>query len=56
MNWSDEEINILKRYKETDNKASDIYKQLILSGYDRTLKAVRRKIEKMNLGLWIGTC
>ena len=50
MNWSDEEINILKRYKETDNKASDIYKQLILNGYDRTLKAVRRKIEKMNLG------
>ena len=49
MRWSTQEINILRQYENTDKKASDIYEQLSMNGYDRTLKAVRRKIESMRL-------
>ena len=50
MKWSAEETNIVRQYENTGKKASDIYQQLFASGYDRTLKAVRRKIESMHLG------
>ena len=42
MRWSTQEINILRQYENTDKKASDIYEQLSMNGYDRTLKAVLR--------------
>ena len=50
MKWSAEETSIVRQYENTSKKASDIYQQLFASGYDRTLKAVRRKIESMHLG------
>ena len=50
MKWSTEETNIIKQYENTNKKASDIYQQLSLNGHNRTLKAVRRKIESMRLG------
>jgi len=50
MKWSAEETSIVRQYENTSKKASDIYQQLSLNGHNRTLKAVRRKIESMRLG------
>ena len=49
MKWSKQEVKIVKQYENTIKSMSDIHNDLIAHGYDRTFKAVTRKIESMRL-------
>ena len=49
MKWSKEEVKIVKQYEHTVKSMSDIHNDLFANGYDRTFKAVTRKIESMRL-------
>ena len=45
--WSDEEIVILHQYEKTAKSAFVLYQECKKAGYDRTYKAVTRKIESL---------
>jgi len=47
--WSENEIAILEQYSNTSKSAYQLYHLLLLKGYDRTYKAVTRKIESLGL-------
>tara|TARA_R110002020_G_scaffold58750_5_gene161000 strand:+ start:9694 stop:10422 length:729 start_codon:yes stop_codon:yes gene_type:complete len=47
--WSEAELAVIQNYENTSISRYQIYHKLLLQGYDRTYKAVQRKIE--NLGL-----
>ena len=49
MKWTNQEVKILKQYQTTAKTMSDIHNDLAVFGYDRTYKAVTRKIESMRL-------
>ena len=49
MKWNDKELKILKQYATTDKTMADVHNDLVASGFDRTFKAVTRKIESMRL-------
>ena len=49
MKWTNQEVKILKQYSTTAKTMSDIHNDLAAFGYDRTYKAVTRKIESMRL-------
>jgi hypothetical protein len=45
--WSDEEIVILHQYEKTNKSAFVLYQECRKAGYNRTYKAVTRKIESL---------
>ena len=45
--WTDEEIVILHQYEKTNKSAFQLYQEVRLAGYNRTYKAVTRKIESL---------
>ena len=45
--WSDDEIVILHQYEKTNKSAFQLYQEVRLAGYNRTYKAVTRKIESL---------
>ena len=47
-NWSEEEVALLSVYERTNKSAYTLYTEMRRAGYNRTYKAVSRKIE--NLG------
>ena len=47
--WSENEVAILEQYSNTSKSAYQLYHLLLLKGYDRTFKAVTRKIESLGL-------
>ncbi len=49
IKWSDDEIKILSQFETTAKSVYVLYQELINSGYNRTYKAVKSKIETMPL-------
>ena len=47
--WSESEVAILEQYENSSKSAYQIYHLLLLNGYERTFKAVTRKIETLGL-------
>lgn len=47
--WTEEEILILDKYSRTNKSAFELYQMLRIAGYNRTYKAVTRKIESLGL-------
>tara|TARA_R110002050_G_scaffold41798_6_gene101043 strand:+ start:2172 stop:2918 length:747 start_codon:yes stop_codon:yes gene_type:complete len=47
--WTDSEVTILEQYSNTSKSAYQLYHSLLLKGYSRTFKAVKRKIEQMGM-------
>ena len=47
--WSESEVAILDQYENTSKSAYQLYHILLLNGYNRTFKAVSRKIETLGL-------
>lgn len=45
--WTDEEVVILHQYEKTNKSAFQLYQEIRIAGYDRTYKAVTRKIESL---------
>ena len=45
--WTDEEIVILHQYEKTNKSAFQLYQEIRIAGYNRTYKAVTRKIESL---------
>ena len=45
--WTDEEIIVLHQYEKTAKSAFMLYQELQIAGFDRTYKAVTRKIESL---------
>ena len=45
--WSESEVAILDQYENTSKSAYQLYHILLLKGYNRTYKAVTRKIETL---------
>ena len=49
IRWTDEEIQILDKYSRTNKSAFELYQMIRIAGYNRTYKAVSRKIESLGL-------
>lgn len=49
VRWSDDEIKILSQFETTAKSVYVLYQELINSGYNRTYKAVKSKVETMPL-------
>lgn len=47
--WSEEEVEILQKYETTNKSAFELYQAVRIAGYNRTYKAVTRKIESLGL-------
>ena len=47
IRWTDEEIVILHQYEKTAKSAFTLYQEVRKAGYNRTYKAVTRKIESL---------
>jgi len=49
VRWTDEEVRILDQYERTAKSAFVLYQEIRKSGYNRTYKAVTKKIESLGL-------
>tara|TARA_R100000808_G_C2137903_1_gene145971 strand:+ start:371 stop:1099 length:729 start_codon:yes stop_codon:yes gene_type:complete len=49
VRWSEDEVRILDQYERTAKSAFVLYQEMRKAGYNRTYKAVTRKIESMGL-------
>lgn len=49
MKWSDDEISILNQYETTAKSVYVLYHELLRAGFERTYKAVERKVESLGL-------
>ena len=47
--WSEEEISLLSIYEKTNKSAYTLFTEMRRAGYNRTYKAVSRKIESLGL-------
>jgi len=49
VKWTEDEIRILDQYERTAKSAFVLYQEIRIAGYNRTYKAVTRKIESLGL-------
>ena len=49
VKWTEDEIRILDQYERTAKSAFVLYQEIRIAGYNRTYKAVSRKIESLGL-------
>ena len=49
VRWTDDEIRILDQYGRSAKSAFVLYQEIRIAGYNRTYKAVSRKIESLGL-------
>lgn len=47
--WTEHELEILDKYSKTNKSAFELYQMIRIQGYNRTYKAVSRKIESLGL-------
>ena len=49
VKWTEDEIRIIDQYERTAKSAFTLYQEIRIAGYNRTYKAVSRKIESLGL-------
>ena len=49
IRWTEDEIRILDQYERTAKSAFTLYQEIRIAGYNRTYKAVTRKLESLGL-------